>query len=109
MYSTEDYVHEATVVECTRIFSSAKFLISDSRNRMNNHINIIKMCTLLRYWLKEKSILSETFKSLRKDVTIRSGYVQNLSMSSVNITFSIIRANSAKDRYHKMKLVPIAV
>ena len=33
--------------ECERVFSAAKILISDKRNRMKN--DIIEVCTLLRY------------------------------------------------------------
>ena len=38
--------------ECERVFSAAKILISDKRNRMKD--DIIEICILLRYWLKEK-------------------------------------------------------
>jgi hypothetical protein len=37
--------------ECERVFSAAKNLISDKRNRMKD--DIIEVCTVLRHWLKE--------------------------------------------------------
>ncbi len=41
--------------ECERVFSAAKILISDKRNRMKD--DIIEVCTLLRYWLKEEGVI----------------------------------------------------
>ncbi len=37
--------------EYERVFSAAKLLISDKRNRMKD--DIIEVCTVLRHWLKE--------------------------------------------------------
>ena len=41
--------------ECERVFSAAKILISDKRNRMKD--DIIEVCTLLRHWFKEEGAI----------------------------------------------------
>jgi hypothetical protein len=38
--------------ECERVFSSAKLLITERRNRLKD--DIIKACTCLRAWYKEE-------------------------------------------------------
>ena len=41
-------------VECERVFSSAKILLTDSRNGLKEAI--IEACTLIRHWLREADL-----------------------------------------------------
>jgi len=42
-------------VECERVFSSAKILLTDSRNGLKEAI--IEACTLIRHWFREADLI----------------------------------------------------